>query len=194
MEQIRAFIAIELPEDVKTVLSGLLDKLRKGNERAVKWVSPEGTHLTLKFLGNIPEERVPQITVAVRRAAAGIGPCTLELKGLGAFPNLRTPRVVWVGVGGDVPNVIKLQKTMDNALIPLGFIPEKREFSPHLTLGRVRDRASSGERLQLGGMISSFKFTERPAFLAKKLSLMKSTLTSSGAIYDCLASVSLDMD
>jgi 2'-5' RNA ligase len=187
MKQIRAFIAIELPDQVKCDLSKLLDRIRPGQERAVKWVDPDSIHLTLKFLGNIPAEKVTDITRAIGEAAAEVVPFTLRLQGLGAFPNLRYPRVVWVGVGGDVGLIVHLKRRIDQALIHLGFPTEDREFSPHLTLGRVRDQTTNQERRSLGESIRSIQLESSPPFLVDKVCLMRSTLTSAGAIYDRLS-------
>ncbi|MCL0076634.1 RNA 2',3'-cyclic phosphodiesterase [Dehalococcoidia bacterium] len=191
MEQIRAFIAIRLPDQVKCDLSQLLNRIRPGQERAVKWVNPDSIHLTLKFLGNIPAEKAVDIARAIGEAAAVVKPFTLELQGLGAFPNLRSPRVVWVGVGGDVQLIVNLQKRIDQVLIHLGFPTERREFSPHLTLGRVRDKATSQERRSLGESIGSVQLESSLPFLVDEVCLMRSTLTSAGAIYDRLASIHL---
>ncbi|MCL0087321.1 RNA 2',3'-cyclic phosphodiesterase [Dehalococcoidia bacterium] len=191
MEQIRAFIAIELPDQAKCDLSQLLNSIRPGQERAVKWVNPDSIHLTLKFLGNIPAEKVANIARAIGEAAAVAKPFTVELQGLGAFPSLRSPRVVWVGVGGDVQLIVNLQKRIDQVLIPLGFPTERRQFSPHLTLGRVRDKATSQERRSLGESIRSMRLEGSPPFLVDEVCLMRSTLTSAGAIYHRLASIHL---
>lgn len=192
MGEIRAFIAIELPDKVKNELSEILYKLKPGREKAVKWVNPNGIHLTLKFLGNIPEERIVDITHAIAKASSFTFPFNLELKGLGAFPNLKSPRVVWVGIGGDIPVIANLQRQIDQPLIPLGFPPEKRDFSPHLTLGRVRDKTSKNERYELGKTIESLRIPRSSPFAVDRISLMQSTLTSSGAIYNQLATVVLD--
>lgn len=193
MGEIRAFIAIELPDDTKAALSRLLDQLKPGYERSVKWVQADSIHLTLKFLGNIPDEMIVDITTVVSRAILGIPPFSLKLHGLGAFPNLRSPRVVWAGIAGDIPQIVKVQKRIDEALIPLGFTPEKRAFSPHLTLGRVRERTDSAERSNLGKAIEALEVSGATHFSVERVSLMKSTLTSSGAIYDQLATFILDM-
>lgn len=191
MESIRAFIALELPSEVKDILSELLDKIRPGQERVVKWVDPKGIHLTLKFLGDISPEKISALNQAIETEAAEAKLCMLELQGLGAFPNLRSPRVVWVGVGGDVPNVVKLQKQLDQALVPLGFSPEAKDFSPHLTLGRVRDQASSRERGDLGRLLSSMQVKDQLAFRVDRINLMKSTLMPGGPIYERLFQASL---
>ncbi|MFP3975793.1 MAG: RNA 2',3'-cyclic phosphodiesterase [Chloroflexota bacterium] len=194
METIRAFVAIELPEEVKNSLAKILRDISPGYERSVKWVNSNSVHLTLKFLGNISAESVENITRALTEAASETKSFTLQLGGLGAFPNLKSPRVVWVGVEGDVPTAVNLQEQVDQALAKLGFAAEKRKFSPHLTIGRIRDKASSRERSAVGSLVSDYEVKDKPAFTVEHLSLMKSTLSSSGAIYDRLASVSLDTE
>jgi len=191
MEKIRAFIAIELPDPVKDSLSSLEDRLRPAEHPYVKWVDPQGIHLTLKFLGNIATDQVPRIIEAITLASQGTSPLKLQIGGLGAFPNLQRPRVIWVAVTGEVDPLIALQRGIDQALVPLGFAIEKRPFSPHLTLGRLRERASPGERNSIGKLVMATESEGGPAQEVKQISLMRSTLTPSGAIYSRLASIEL---
>ena len=191
MEQIRAFIAIELSEELKANLAQIQEKLKSGPESVVKWVDPEAIHLTLKFLGNISRDKVSEITKAIAEAARAVAPFHLEVAGLGAFPNLVTPKVAWVGLSGDLESLSRLQKAIDRALVPLGFAPEDRAFSPHLTLGRVRDQATAEERRKLGNRISSLEVQGRHSLYVDKIVLMRSELTSKGAIYSRLSSVRL---
>jgi 2'-5' RNA ligase len=191
MEPIRAFIAIELPSQIKASLSKLQDTLRKSRSASVKWVDTEGIHLTLKFLGNVDEGEIPALKEALSEAVEGIVPFNLALGNPGAFPNIQAPRVVWVGVVGEVETLITLHNNIKDVLAPLGFSPEVRAFSPHLTLGRVRDEASSVERRHLGEVIASLKGGEGSSFKVDSLSLMRSRLTREGAIYNRLASFAL---
>ena len=191
MEQIRSFIAIELPLEVKTELASLEKRIKAGRHYFVKWVDPEGIHLTLKFLGNITSTAVPQIVEAITRAARPISPLRLQVEGLGAFPNLMRPQVIWVGIGGEVEKLGALQKGIDDALSPLGFTPESRSFSPHLTFGRLRDRITLGERQDFAQRISSMGFETGLSFEVSDIKLMRSQLTPRGAIYSQLASVKL---
>ena len=191
MEKIRAFIAIELPDPVKDSLSSLEDRLRPAEHPYVKWVDPQGIHLTLKFLGNIAPDQVPQIIEAITSASRGTSPLKLQIGGLGAFPNLQRPRVIWVAVIGEVDPLIALQRDIDQALMPLGFAIEKRPFSPHLTLGRLRERASPGERNSIGKLVMATESEGGPSMEVNQISLMRSTLTPSGAIYNRLASIEL---
>ncbi|KPJ51778.1 MAG: hypothetical protein AMJ37_04140 [Dehalococcoidia bacterium DG_18] len=191
MEKIRAFIAIELPDPVKDSLSSLEDGLRPAEHPYVKWVDPQGIHLTIKFLGNIATDQVPRIIEAITSASQGLSPLKLQIGGLGAFPNLQRPRVIWVAVTGDVEPLITLQRGIDQALMPLGFAIEKRPFSPHLTLGRLRERASPGERNSIGKLVMATESEGCPSMEVNQISLMRSTLTPSGAIYNRLASIEL---
>ena len=191
MERIRSFIAIELPSEIKAGLTSLEERLKVGQHPFIKWVDPEGIHLTLKFLGNIATTTVPDIIEAIARIAQPISPFHLQIGGLGAFPNWQRPQVVWVGVGGEVQKLATLQRGMEVALASLGFPPESRSFSPHLTLGRLRERASPGDRRRFAQWAQSVKFEASLPFEVDALRLMRSQLTPSGAIYSQLASVEL---
>ncbi len=190
-EQIRAFIAIEMPDEIRAGLSSLQAKLRPGQHPYVKWVHPEGIHLTLKFLGNIRRDQVSPIEEAISQASTGISPFQLQLGGLGAFPNLGRPRVVWVAMTGDLERLAALQRGIEQALVPLGFARESRPFAPHLTLGRLRERASPEERKRIGETVEATEPEDTAAMEAREVSLMRSTLTPRGAIYDCIATVEL---
>jgi len=191
MEQVRCFIAIELPEEVKAGLSQLQAQLKSGNQFPVKWVNPYNIHLTLKFLGNVNVDRTSQITEAMAEAAQGVSPFRLEIKGLGVFPNPRRVQVIWVGVSGEVDKLLQLQKGIESSLARLGFAPEPRAFTPHLTLARVRDRAAPDERQKLGQLIAGTKFEAVYAFPVEAIRLMRSQLTREGAIYSQISSVEL---
>ena len=191
MEQVRCFIAIELPEEVKAGLTRLQAKLKLGNQCPVKWVDPYSVHLTLKFLGNVDADRISQITAALAEAAQGVSPFHLEVKDLGVFPNLRRVQIAWVGLSGDLDKLLQLQQRIESNLSRLGFAPEPRAFTPHLTLARVRDQASPDERQKLGQLISSTKFEAAYSFPVDSTRLMRSQLTREGAIYSQISSVVL---
>jgi len=191
MEQVRSFIAIELPDELKAGLSQLQDRLKLGKQSSVKWVNLQGIHLTLKFLGNIAADRISDITRVMEEAAQGIPPFRLEVKELGAFPNLRRVQVVWVGVNGEVDKLGRLQQRIESNLVRLGFAPESRPFTPHLTLARLRDRASLDERQRFGQLIASTKFEATYIIKVDAINLMRSQLTREGAIYSRISSVQL---
>ena len=190
-EEIRSFIAIELPEEAREGLARLRKELKRDEHRFVKWVDPGGIHLTLKFLGNIPSKRVAEITEAMEEAAHGISPFHLEISGLGAFPSLRQARVFWVGIGGEVDKLSRLQQNIDSALAVLGFAKEERSFVPHLTLARIRQGASPLERRSFGELVGSTIFEDKYHIKVEAIRLMRSQLTPAGAIYTCLSAVGL---
>jgi 2'-5' RNA ligase len=190
-EQIRSFVAIELSEEARRGLARLRRELERNEHRFVKWVDPAGIHLTLKFLGNIPYERVAETTEALRRAAQGILPFHLEISGLGAFPSLRQARVLWVGVRGEMDKLSRLQQNTDSALATLGFAKEERPFVPHLTLARIREGTSPPERKSFGELVGSAMFEDRYSIEVEAVRLMRSQLTPAGAIYTCLSVVGL---
>ena len=139
MEQIRAFIAVELPPAVREAVEGVVRELRSRAGDGVRWVRPEGVHLNLKFLGDIDADSVPAVSRAMAQCAASAAPFDLFLEGVGVFPNARRPRVIWIGLGGALELLLALQHSIDRELEGLGFARERRPFTPHLTLGRVRD-------------------------------------------------------
>jgi 2'-5' RNA ligase len=153
-------------------------------------VAPEGIHLTLKFLGNISVSSIPDVTRVMEESAFGIPPFRLEVKGLGVFPDARRVRVVWVGMEGELDILISLQKRLDSELVTLGFSPETRPFTAHLTLARMRDEASPSERQAIGQLAAATDFNGG-SFVVESVSLMKSQLTRDGAVYSRMASVQL---
>ncbi len=191
MEEVRSFIAIELPPEVKQKMGELEASIRRQRQFNVKWVEPESIHLTLKFLGNVSSGMISQLTDAMRVAAIGTAPFRLEVAGTGVFPNLQRVRVVWVAVKGDVDVLGRLQQELDKGLEALGFPRENREFSPHLTIGRVRDEAGPTERQALGKLITATEFAGG-AFNVDGYSLMRSVLSRQGAIYSRLAHVAFE--
>jgi len=190
-EQIRSFIAIELPEEAREGLARLRKELERDEHKFVKWVDLGGIHLTLKFLGNIPSKRVAEITEAIEEAVQGISPFHLEISGLGTFPSLRQVRVFWVGIGGEVDKLSRLQQNIDSALAALGFAKEERSFVPHLTLARIRQGASPPERRSFGELVGSTIFEDKYHVEVGAISLMRSQLTPAGAIYTRLSVVGL---
>jgi 2'-5' RNA ligase len=145
----------------------------------------------LKFLGNIPFKRVTEITEAMEGAAQGISPFHLEISGLGAFPSLRQARVFWVGIGGEMDKLSRLQQNIDSSLAALGFAKEERSFVPHLTLARIRQGASPPERKSFGELVGSTVFEDKYHIEVEAINLMRSQLTPAGAIYTCLSVVGL---
>jgi len=191
MEIIRSFIAIELPAELKQYLTGLQAKLKADNQPRIKWVKPEGIHLTLKFLGDVETSMLEPITRAMADATAGITPFKLGVQQPGAFPSLQRVQVVWVGLGGEVDKLKQLHKNLDINLTGLGFTAEQRQFKPHLTLARLGDEASAEQRRQLGELISTTRLEAGQTIKVEGISLIKSQLTKAGAIYSRISSAEL---
>lgn len=191
---IRAFIACELTEELRNALKVLQNEL-KGAGADVKWVKPEGIHLTFKFLGTVSDDDIEKIAEGIRRSADGIRPFRLRLYGLGAFPSLKSPRVVWVGIREESEKpeekwrVAILQERLEAEMENLGFLREKRGFHPHLTLGRVR---SPRGRDFLLPFLTQGANREVGSFLATEIVLFKSSLLPSGAEYSRLRRVALE--
>ena len=191
MEQIRSFIAIELPDELRRELGHIQARLKSPEQPSVKWVDAGSIHLTLKFLGSIAADRTNAITGAINEAVRGIAPFSLTARGLGVFPNPRRPQVIWVGVGGEVAKLEQLKQRLEARLIPLGFAAETRPFSAHLTLARLRPQASPAERQGIGRRVTATDFTATNAIEVAAICLMRSQLTPKGAIYHRLSSAVL---
>jgi 2'-5' RNA ligase len=184
---LRLFVACELPPTIKAALASLQDALRKKGAPPVRWVRPEGIHLTLKFLGAVPQEKAALIREALAPTVRGIPPLALSLAEVGTFGDRRGPRVLWVGLEGDLEPLARLQQRVDKAMEPLGFPPERRRFSPHLTLARVPDRMESSERQALKELAKAMSVPTTPTATIDELSLMRSILGPGGAVYERLA-------
>ena len=191
MGQVRSFIAIELPDELKLALDQLESQLKSGKQPWLKWVAPASIHLTLKFLGNISADKISEVTGAMEEAAQEIPPFHLETNGLGAFPNLKRVQVAWVGISGEVETLSKLQHRIESNLAHLGFAPESRPFTSHLTIARVRNQASLDERQSFGQLIDSTRFEAAHIIKVDAISLMRSQLTREGAIYSRISSIEL---
>jgi 2'-5' RNA ligase len=191
VELVRSFIAIELPPELKAELAALEERLKAGRHSFVKWVDPDSVHLTLKFLGSVPVDTIPSIVEAITRACQPWPPFSLQIGGTGVFPNWQRPQVFWVGIGGEIGRLTALHRELESALSPLGFPPESRAFSPHLTLGRLRDRASAEDRRRFGQWAQSVQFEAQAPFQVDGMRLMKSQLTPEGPVYGLLASAYL---
>jgi 2'-5' RNA ligase len=190
-DQIRCFIAIELPDRIKDGLRQLESSLRTNDPSRGRWVDPGGIHLTLKFLGNVEINKVASITGKMNEAAQATHPFRLGIHGLGAFPNLRKVQVVWVGIKGDLERLQTLQKALEAGMAEIGFPAENRPFTPHLTLARLRETATIEQRQALGEYISELRIETDLMFEVNSFSLMRSQLTRDGAVYSQLASIDL---
>jgi len=188
---LRCFIAIELPEALKAALHEAAAPLRAAAP-GIKWVRPDSLHLTLKFLGSTPEERVGAIGSALSEVAARHRHFEVRLSGAGAFPSLRAPRVVWLGVsiggGGELAPMVS---DIEAAMEPLGYPRETRPYSAHLTLGRARDLRPVEAR-KLAEAMEAMKDKVLGGFESREISLMSSELSPGGARYKALHKAPLE--
>jgi len=182
-ETIRAFLALDPPPEVLRKIAEIQGALRRDIQGALSWVRPEGIHLTLKFFGAIAAKDVSAVSEIFAGQAAGARPLNLEAKGLGVYPSTRRPRVLWLGIGGEVERMIALQQAIDQGLEAYGFPREERPFRAHLTLARIKSpRGLSG----LDGALTAKGSESAGKFTATGLTLFKSELTPKGAIYTVL--------
>lgn len=190
-EQWRMFIAIELPDNLVRAIEKLQNSLRRAIPgRAAKWVSPEGIHLTLKFLGDVQVSRIDEVVREMRAALEGHQSFYLNVEGLGCFPNLRNPRVLWLGLTGGVRELAALQNDIEQFVAPLGFPTEDRPFHPHLTLARTAREARRDEIAAIGQAAERGVGT-LGGWRVDGVSLMRSQLRPSGAVYTQEAEVLL---
>lgn len=176
----RAFIAIEIPEEIKTALTRLQNDLRRAKAE-VSWTKPENIHLTLKFLGEIEESQASEIAQAC--AAAEFQSFTLSLNGAGVFPNARQPRVLWAGLAGEIETLTAMQRRLEDRLAAIGVEGDEKAFRPHLTIGRVKSNRNARE------IVARAEAYSLPAlsFDVREIVLMKSELHPAGARYTALA-------
>ena len=187
METIRAFIAIPLPHSLLERLAGLQRQLEaQVPPRSVRWVRGEGIHLTLKFLGDTPTDKLPAITQALAAVARHAPGCMFVVEGLGCFPNPRRPRVVWVGVQEPTGWLAILQDAIEEVMAPLGYPPEGRGFTPHLTLGRIRRGTSRSDAAQVGEIVTGTTVNMLAEVPADHFALIRSVLKPTGAEYTTL--------
>jgi RNA 2',3'-cyclic 3'-phosphodiesterase len=191
MEKVRSFIAIELPGEVKQALAELQRKLKSAGNLPVRWVDPGNIHLTLKFFGDIAADSPAKILAALEEAIKGSKPFSIEVKGLGVFPNMNRVQIIWVGLYGEMEKLGQIQENIEASLKPLGFPLENRPFTPHLTLARVRDYCRPEERQKMGQIISTNSFEGKHIINVTSINLMKSQLTREGPIYSKLGAVTL---
>lgn len=180
---IRAFIAIEIPAQVKNTLAGLQARIKAASNCPARWVATEGMHLTLIFLGSIENTMVKPVHEAMQQASADTAPFNLQLGTLGGFPNSNYPRVLWIGLNGDLDILAHLHTVLEKRLGMLGFKAEERLFSPHLTLARMRDEASPDNLRQIGNIITNNRYAVNGSIPVNEINLMQSHLSPAGAVY-----------
>jgi len=183
----RTFIAVAISSEVREKLAQIQAEFRKGDPD-VKWVEPENLHITLKFLGEVSENKLPDVIEKARLAVSEISNFRMHLSGLGSFPNLKSPRVVWVGTSEGKDELKKLNEKIEENLSNLGFAREKREFSAHLTIGRVRSLRGKGKLVK---KIEELGNTDVGEFSVDKVLVMESQLSPKGPTYRIIEKIDL---
>ena len=174
------------------MLLGELQAQLRQHTNAVRWSDPAGTHLTLKFLGSVPISRVDAIIAGLRSAAGPLVGFQLQTETLGVFPNPRRPRVIWLGVGGELPALHQLKSFVEREIAPLGFPAEERAFSPHLTLGRSPKDPSPAALAAMRHAVEQTKVPRTVGWHVAEVVLMRSELLPGGARYTPVEHVRLD--
>lgn len=179
-------MAVPLPDRIRERLGQVQDRLRE-RKYPVRWVRVDGVHLTLKFLGTVESSLLDDIEAAVSEGISGFRPFPLSVEGFGVFPSFSRPRVLWLGIAGDADKLVEMQQSIDSRLSSLGFEAEKRPFSPHVTLGRVQEDASTPLIQAMGRELKDFHPGKLGGWTAHSVHLMRSQLNPKGAIYTSLA-------
>ncbi len=186
MPDIRTFIAVDVPKEIKMELDKLIASLKSYGPE-VRWVRAANLHVTLRFLGDIPQESVPMLAKEIEKNIAGFGQFDISLSGLGGFPNLKRPRVIWVGTGVGEDKIVKLAELVEKSCIDAGFGKSDKQFSSHLTIGRIKFPHGLESVVS---KIETMKFETAP-FKITEVVIFKSDLLPSGPKYTRLESIAL---
>ena len=188
---IRSFLAFELPVEIREHIRVVSKELRK-MALPVRWVKVDNIHLTIVFLGSVDEDTVGDIKEKVNVAVKRFSPVKTRLSSVGAFPHWRKPRVIWIGLNGNIERLSHLRNALQEELKVLGFIPEKRPFRPHLTLGRFKGPIKRNEDIQW--ICDRYRDITSDLYQLNELILYKSDLKPDGAVYTKMATWPLRED
>ncbi|MEE2880697.1 MAG: RNA 2',3'-cyclic phosphodiesterase [Chloroflexota bacterium] len=179
--KIRSFISLPISDQVRDMLRKTIKELDGVIQDNIRWVRPEGIHLTLKFMGDIDSNKIEALLLLLPEITTEFAPFELTLSELGCFPNNRRPRVLWAGVKGNLSILQDLHLALDNVVNQVGLPRERRSFSPHLTLGRVRRNVSESEVNQIGQIIGSTSLPDTPSWTNRTVDLMRTELDPEGS-------------
>lgn len=182
MTVIRAFIAIDLPKSIQDRLAEILEQVKTPDTRAVRWVPAQNIHLTIKFLGDVSPTNLDLLQHLLKVEVSRFRPFEICVSNLGAFPSIRRPRVVWIGVEAP-PTLAAMQHAIETETVRLGYAVEDRPFSPHLTLGRVAHNATPDDVHKVAETLVSVKVGELGRAVIDSVRLFRSDLQPGGAIY-----------
>jgi len=179
---IRTFIAIDINPAIRKALQQLQDDLKQCDCR-IKWIQPDNIHLTLKFLGDVKLKKIDDVNQALEDLAQNIKPFETELTETGAFPSIDRPQILWAGLKDDQQQIADLAASLENKLGMIGFKKEQKKFSPHITIGRIR---TPRNLKALSQELSGYSLPTGISQSIQEVILVKSTLTSTGPIYEKL--------
>ena len=185
---IRSFLAFEIPTEIRDTVSFIYNGL-KNTDLNVRWVKEENIHITLVFMGNVDEKDIDPMGRLLEKACNKYGPFLIRVKGVGVFSSIRSPRVLWIGMEGDIERMRHFRDRIQKDLKRFGIKEEKRRFSPHLTVGRFKRGFNKTDKLR--SLIEEYRDTASPDSMVRELVLFKSELRPEGAVYTKLNSWSL---
>ena len=186
-ETIRTFVAFGLPQWITDAIQEIQKDL-KTRKLKIRWVPAKNLHMTLKFLGPTGKDQLEAVGQALTQALAGFSSLRLRARGLGVFPGIRRPRIVWIGIDGDIEALRQMQQSIEDHLAQVGFAPEKRSFKAHLTIGRVKGTLNANDLLKA---IQAHQEFQSAAFQVRQIELIKSDLKPQGPQYSRLLGVAL---
>jgi RNA 2',3'-cyclic 3'-phosphodiesterase len=189
MNKIRTFVAVDVAETVQRRAARLIELLSPSGSD-VKWVEPPNMHLTLQFLGDVPQADVHAVCQAVERAVAGFPPFRMGMLGVGAFPHVGRPSTIWIGVDEGASELGTLHRVVQRALKPLGFPPERRVYHPHLTIGRMR-RGGGPARHELGQVLREQQAFDAGSSMVDQVVVYASYLERAGPSYQAMSRIGL---
>ena len=188
MPPVRTFVAFDTPVEIRESMSSLQSELKRSNAD-VRWESLGKLHATIKFLGDVDERNLPKIIAKIEQSVSNAPPFTITYSGIGAFPDKRHPRVIWIGCETSDSTLLKMKNELDAALQPYGIPIEERAFHPHITLGRVKSANGINDLLS---MLENLTFEPRSTKV-DRIVVMKSTLKPQGSEYSLLTTIPLSL-
>ncbi|MBF0099842.1 MAG: RNA 2',3'-cyclic phosphodiesterase [Desulfobacterales bacterium] len=177
--ELRLFIAMVLPESIIAEIADIQRQLKRYHHD-IRWVQPKNIHLTIKFLGDVNVSKVDSIIDAIKCSVGYMSPIQIQAKGIGMFPGLKNPKVLWIGLSGDIIQLKQYHNRLEDLLVPLGFAKEDRPFKAHLTIGRIKNKMPIN---QAQDILRQFETYTSPLFLFDRIVLFKSDLRPEGPLY-----------
>ncbi|MBM3137602.1 MAG: RNA 2',3'-cyclic phosphodiesterase [Chloroflexi bacterium] len=190
-QRLRTFLAIELPDSTKGNINDHIQTLRSFTKSSIKWVAQDNLHITMKFLGEFDPSHINKLHNLLTHTINSIPVFKIHIDRMGAFPNLRAPKVIWLGFNMS-DNLRKIYRCIEESVVNLGYDADDRPFSPHLTIGRIRRDLPGDEIRNIGEAMSIGNFNLQSTFLVERVVFFQSELKKEGPIYSKLFEIFLD--